>query len=174
MSTRTAHRLLLGILLVALATVMRIVPHPWNLTPVGAVALFSGACFDRKRWSFFVPLVAMFIGDTVIGYHSLMPAIYATFALIVCIGFLLREKRDSPAAVAAGAVASSTIFYLVTNFAVWRTLGTYPQTLSGLMACYLAGIPFYGTMLAGDVLYSALLFATFVWAERRIPQLAPQ
>lgn len=174
MNAQTKSRLLLGILLVAFATLMRVVPHPWNLTPVGAVALFSGACFDRKRWSFFVPLGAMFIGDTFIGYHSLMPVIYATFALIVCIGFMLRERRNSPAAVFAGALASSTIFYLVTNFAVWKMLGTYPETLAGLVACYVAGIPYYGTMLAGDVLYSALLFGTFVWAERRLPQFAPR
>ena len=162
------NRLLLGIFLVALATLMRIVPHPWNLTPVGAVALFSGACFERKRWSFFIPLAAMFVGDTVIGYHSLMPVIYATFALIVCIGLLLRDRRNSPVAVGAGAVASATIFYLVTNFAVWLTLGTYPLTPAGLVGCYVAGIPYYGTMLAGDLVYSALLFGTFVWAERRV------
>jgi len=162
------NRLLLGIFLVALATLMRIVPHPWNLTPVGAVALFSGACFDRKRWSFFIPLAAMFVGDTVIGYHSLMPVIYATFALIVCIGLLLRNRRNSPVAVGVGAVSSATIFYLVTNFAVWLTLGTYPLTPAGLVACYVAGIPYYGTMLAGDLVYSALLFGTFVWAERLV------
>jgi hypothetical protein len=176
MNTRTTSRLLLGIFLVSLATVMRIVPHPWNLTPVGAVALFSGACFDRKRWSFLVPLAAMFVSDTALelmtgqGYHSLMPVIYATFASIVCIGFLLRDRRDSPLAVGAGAVSSATFFYLVTNFAVWITF--YPKTVAGLVACYVAAIPFYGTQLAGDLIYSALLFGTFVWMERRLPYFA--
>ena len=166
------QRLLLAALLVALATIMRVVPHPWNLTPVGAVALFSGACFDRKRWAFAVPLGAMVIGDAFVGFHSLMPAIYATFALIVCIGFLLRSRRDSVAAVGLAAVSSSTIFFLTTNFAVWKLLGTYPQDFAGLVACYVAGLPFYGTMLAGDLIYSALLFGTFVWAERRLPGFA--
>src|SRR5712691_10044262 len=105
-------RFLLAVLLAALSTLMRVVPHPWNLTPVGAVSLFSGACFDRKRWAFTVPLVAMFISDTALelltghGYHSLMPVIYATFALIVILGFALRERRRSPLVVGAGAVSS--------------------------------------------------------------------
>jgi hypothetical protein len=171
-------RLSLGIALVLLCTIMRVLPHPWNLTPVGAVALFSGACFDRKRWAFAVPLAAMFVSDTLLeaftghGYHSLMPVIYATFALIVVLGMILRERRGSPVAVVAGAVTSATIFYVISNFAMWTISALYPKTLAGLIACYVAAIPFYGTMLLGDVLYSALLFGTFVWAERRLPQFA--
>lgn len=172
MNQRTNARLILGIALVVFCTVMRQLPHPWNLTPVGAVSLFSGACFDRRRWAFVVPLTAMFISDSVIGYHSLMPVIYATFALIVVLGMLLRERRRSPGYVAGGAVASATIFYIVTNFAMWTISTLYPKTLAGLIACYVAAIPFYGTMLIGDLLYSALLFGAFVWAERRVPIFA--
>jgi hypothetical protein len=171
-------RLSLAIVLVILCTVTRLVPHPWNLTPVGAVALFSGACFDRKRWAFAVPLAALFASDTFLeiftghGYHSLMPVIYATFALIVIVGMILRDRRDSPVAVASGAVASATIFYIVSNFAMWTISTIYPKTAAGLIACYVAAIPYYGTMLLGDIVYSALLFGTFVWAERRLPQFA--
>jgi hypothetical protein len=171
-------RLSLGIALVILATVMRVLPHPWNLTPIGAVSLFSGACFDRKRWAFTVPLAAMFVSDTLLevftghGYHSLMPVIYATFALIVVLGMILRDRRDSPFAVASGSVASATIFYVVSNFAMWTISTLYPKTVAGLIACYIAAIPFYGTMLLGDLAYSALLFGTFVWAQRRLPQFA--
>ncbi len=172
MNQRTTARFLLAVALVVLSTLMRVVPHPWNLTPVGAVSLFSGACFDRKRWAFTVPLVAMFISDTALelltghGYHSLMPVIYATFALIVILGFALRDRRRSPVAIGAGAVAAATIFYIVSNFAMWTISTMYPKTFAGLIACYAAAIPFYGTMLAGDLVYSALLFGTFVWVER--------
>lgn len=164
-------RFLLAVLLVVLSTLMRVVPHPWNLTPVGAVSLFSGACFDRKRWAFAVPLAAMFAGDTALelltghGYHSLMPVIYATFALIVVLGIFLRDFRRSPLIVGAGAVASATIFYIVSNFAMWTISTIYPHTFSGLIACYVTAIPYYGTMLAGDLVYSALLFGTFVWLD---------
>ena len=171
-------RLLLAVFLVVLGMVLRVIPHPWNLTPVGAVALFSGATFDRKRWSFLLPLMTLFLGDAALelttgyGFHSLMPVVYGTFAVIVIFGLLLRDRRDSPLAVGTGAVASATLFYITTNFAVWASGMTYPMTLAGLIQCYVAGIPFYGTMLAGDLLYSALLFGTFVWAERHVPLFA--
>src|SRR4051812_35634267 len=104
MKQQTLARLLLATALVAIATAMRVIPHPWNLTPIGAVALFSGSSFDRKRWSFAVPLVSLFLSDIVIGFHSLIPVIYATFAASVLIGMLI--KRVTPASVIAGAFAS--------------------------------------------------------------------
>lgn len=179
MTQQTRSRLLLSIGLVALCTAMRIGPHPWNLTPAGAIALFSGASFDRKRWAFLVPLASMFVSDTVLelttshGYHSLMPVVYATFALITVLGMLLRSRRQAPLAVAGGAVGSATLFYVVTNFAMWTISTLYPKTIAGLLTCYIAAIPFYGTMLAGDLLYATLLFGTFVWLERRVPRFAP-
>jgi hypothetical protein len=165
-------RLLLAALLVVTGVALRLVPHPWNLTPIGAVALFSGAAFDRKRWAFLTPLAAMLIGDAVVGFHALMPAVYASFAAIVALGLILRDRRDSPLAVGAGAITGSTLFFLTTNFAVWAQLTTYPKTLAGLAQCYAAGLPYYGNMLAADLIYSALLFGTFVWMERRVPLFA--
>ena len=158
---------------------MRVLPHPWGLTPIGAVALFSGACFDRKRWSFVIPLVSLFISDTVLeittgdGFHILMPVIYGAFAVIVGIGMLMRDRRQSVVVVGSGAFAGATFFYVVSNFAVWTISEVYPKTIAGLAACYVAGIPYYGTGLIADLMYSALLFGTFVWAERRDPRLAP-
>lgn len=171
-------RFLLGLSLVVLATVMRVIPHPWNLTPVGAVSLFSGATFDRNRWAFAIPLGAMFLSDTLLeiftghGYHSLMPVIYATFAVIVLFGMLLRKRRGSPVAVASGAVASATLFFIVTNFAMWTISTIYPHTLAGLVTCFITAIPYYETMLMADLVFSALLFGTFVWLEHRVPQFA--
>lgn len=178
MNRNTPARLVFAALLVVLCTVMRVIPHPWNLTPVGATSLFSGACFDRRRWAFVVPLVALFVSDTVLelltghGYHTLMPVVYATFAIIVAIGMAIRTRRNSAKAVAASAIGGATLFYVVTNFAVWTISTLYPKTLAGLAACYIAGIPYYGTMVLGDLLYAALLFGTFVWAERTFPRLA--
>ena len=178
MNSRTINRLALAVFLVVFATVMRSVPHPWNLTPIGAVALFSGACFDRRRWSFVIPLVALFMSDvfmeitTGYGFHVLMPVIYGSFAVIVVMGIWLRNRRQSVAAVAGGAFAGATFFYIVSNFAMWTISTVYPKTFAGLVACYVAGIPYYGTGLAGDLLYSGLLFGTFVWLERRVPSFA--
>ncbi len=168
----------LAALLVALAVVLRVAPHPWNFAPVGAISLFAGACFDRRRDAFLTPLALMFLSDSLLewftgrGYHALMPVIYATYALITVLGILLRDRRRSMIAVGLGAVASSTLFFIISNFAVWLRSSMYPPTVQGLLACYIAAVPFFGNTLASDVIYSALLFGTFVWAEKTFPRMA--
>jgi len=165
-------RYLFTLLLVIIGVVFRVAPHPWNFAPVGAIALFAGATFDDRRSAFFVPLVTMFIGDLFIGLHSLMPVIYATYALIAVLGMLLRERRHSVAAIGGAAFASATIFFVITNFAVWFMGTTYPKTFDGLVACYIAAIPFFDRTLASDLLFSAIFFGAFALAERRIPAFA--
>ncbi|HEY5949811.1 MAG TPA: DUF6580 family putative transport protein, partial [Kofleriaceae bacterium] len=146
---------------------------PWDFTPTGAIALFAGATFQRRSYAFALPFIALLISDAVIGFHSGMPVVYAAFALSVCIGYWIRERRDSVAAVATAAVASATLFYISTNFWVWAAgHATYDKTFSGLVACYVAAIPFYVNHLAGDLFYSMALFGAFVWTERRFPVFA--
>src|SRR5882762_11652553 len=80
--------------LIILAAVLRIVPHPWNLTPIGGIALFSGAMF-RNRWTaFLLPLASLFAGDVFVGFHKLMLIVYASFAISVAIGRWLCENRS--------------------------------------------------------------------------------
>ena len=88
-------RAMLLIAMILGAAALRLVPHPSNFTPIGALALFAGAQFDEKRWAFIVPLAAMFLSDLVIGFHSGMPVVYLAFAAIVCMGFLLKEKKTA-------------------------------------------------------------------------------
>jgi hypothetical protein len=57
-------------------------------------------------------------------------------------------------------------FFLLTNFGVWAFLNSYPDTRTGLAACYLAGIPFFWNTLAGDAVYVGILFGGFALAER--------
>jgi len=165
-------RFTLSLLLVILGVVCRVAPHPWNFAPVGAIALFAGATFENRRAAFFVPLATMFLGDLVIGLHSGMPVIYATYALIVILGMALRTRRHSMIAVGGAAIASATIFFVFTNFAVWAGGTLYPKTLAGLAACYTAAIPFFDRTLASDLMFSAIFFAAFALGERRIDDTA--
>ena len=164
------YRLVLALGIIALAAALRIAPHPWNFTPVGAMALFSGAVIKNRRLAFVVPLLALFLGDIFIGFHKLMPIVYASFLLSVAIGFWLRDRRT------AGRISAATLFgavqfFLVTNFAVWAFGLSYPRTGAGLVACYVAGIPFFWNTLAGDAVYAVLFFGTFALAERLFPAL---
>ena len=162
------HRTLLALALILLAAALRIAPHPWNFTPVGAMALFSGAVLKDRHLAFPFPLVAVFVGDIFIGFHKLIPVVYASFLINVAIGLWLRDRRTI-ARISLAALFGAIQFFLVTNFAVWQFLQSYPHTASGLLACYLAGLPFFWNTLAGDVLYAALLFGSFAFAERLVP-----
>jgi hypothetical protein len=162
------YRTLLALAIVALAAALRIAPHPWNFTPVGAMALFSGAIFKDRRLAFFVPLLALFAGDIFIGLYKLMPIVYASFLVNVAIGFWLRDRRT------VGRISGATLFgavqfFLVTNFAVWAVGLSYPRNTVGLVACYVAGIPFFWNTLAGDAAYAVLFFGGFALAERLFP-----
>jgi hypothetical protein len=166
------YRTLLALALIVLAAALRIAPHPWNFTPVGAMALFSGAVLKDRRLAFFFPLLALFLGDIFIGFHKLIPIVYASFLVNVAIGLWLRNHRTI-ARITPAILLGAIQFFLVTNFAVWQFLSGYPHTGTGLVACYIAGIPFFWNTLAGDAVYAALLFGGYALAERMLPALRP-
>jgi hypothetical protein len=162
------YRMLLALAIIALAAGLRIAPHPWNFTPVGAMALFSGAIIRDRRLAFFFPILTLFVGD--IGLHRLVPVVYASFLASVAIGFWLRDRR-SVGRITAATLLGAIQFFLVTNFAVWAFGLSYPRNSAGLLACYVAGIPFFWNTLAGDAVYATLLFGGFALAEHLFPAL---
>jgi len=164
------YRTLLALVLIVLAAALRIAPHPWNFTPIGAMALFPGAVLKDRRLAFLFPLVALFAGDLFIGFHELIPIVYTSFLLSVLIGRFLQNRR-TVLRIGAATLLGSAQFFLLTNFAVWWLLNSYPKTASGLAVCYFAGLPFFWNTLAGDAFYATLLFGGFALAERLFPAL---
>lgn len=156
--------------MIVLAAASRLVPHPPNFTPIAAMALFGGAYFGDKRAAFLVPLAAMFLSDLCLGLHSLIPVVYGSFALMVCVGLWLRERKRLMT-IAGCALVNSLLFFITTNFAVWAMGSFYPKTFSGLTACFIAAIPFFGNTIMGDAFYAALLFGGFALAENKFPAL---
>ncbi len=170
----TNHARLLAILCaIVAAAALRLLPHPPNFTPIAAMALFGGAYLGRRGLAFAAPLGALFLSDAIIGFHSYMWATYLGMVLIVLIGWAVRA-RISFLRVGAAAVASSVLFFLLTNFSVWLGSSVYPQTVAGLAACYAAAIPFFQNTLAGDLFFSGLLFGGFALLERVMPALRPE
>jgi hypothetical protein len=158
-----------GIVLAAAA--LRLAPHPMNFAPIGALALFGGAYFSSKRVALAVPLLSLIAGDVFMGFHPLVPFVYASFLVSVAIGFRLRSKKSAPR-VGAATIAGAIQFFLVTNFALWASsIGSFPKTAGGLAACYIAGIPLFWNTLAGDAFYATLFFGGMALAERRFPVL---
>lgn len=167
---------ILGITLSAAA--MRLLPHPPNMTPIAAMALFGGAFFATKRTAFLVPLAAMYLSDLALGFfiydfglfHWFMPFVYASFVMTVCLGFLIKH-RLTPLTMGGAALTGSVLFFIVTNFGVWLVGNVYPKTVAGLLSCYVAAIPFFRNTLVGDVAYTLVLFGGFALAQRYLPVL---
>src|SRR6266851_9871102 len=121
------YRTLLALALIVLAAALRIAPHPWNFTPVGAMALFSGAVLKDRRLAFLFPLVALFVGDIFIGLYKIIPIIYASFLISVAIGLWLRGRR-TVARITLATLLGAIQFFLVSTFAVWQFFGSYQHT----------------------------------------------
>ena len=134
------------------------------------MALLGGACFGKKWLAFVLPLGALLLSDCVLGFHSGMPFVYAAFAVTVCLGFWLRgQRRVIP--ILTAALASSVLFFGITNFGVWIMGDMYLKTPEGLAACYAAAIPFFRNELLGTPFYTAVLFGGFALVERSFPML---
>jgi uncharacterized protein DUF6580 len=168
------------IVLIALVVVVaftRLIPHPINFTPIGALGLFAGAfIIDRRAWV--LPIIALLLSDFFVGFYEpvAMLFVYLGFALSAFIGrFALSEKR-SVLRLGGAAITSATLFFIVSNFGTWMSGSLYPMSLAGLIECYVMAIPFYGNTLLGDLFYVVVLFGIYegfqVWLQKRhIPQV---
>jgi hypothetical protein len=153
------------------AAALRLVPHPPNFSPIAAMALFAGAYMPRKLLAFVAPFGALILSDIALGgFYPGMNFVYLSFALTVLIGWAV-ASRKTPLTIGAAAVAGSILFFILTNFGMWLFSGIYPVTQAGLIACYVAAIPFFQNTLAGDLFYTALLFGGFALAERMLPAI---
>lgn len=142
----------------ALTVAGRLVEHAPNFTPVGALALWSGAYLPR-RYMLAVPLGVMLATDWLIGFYNpiVMAAVYLCFALSTLLGSQLRQ-RISVGPIALSTVAGSLLFFIFTNFAVWLESDWYSRSLTGLVQCYLLAVPFFRNTLTGDVVFSTAFF----------------
>jgi hypothetical protein len=163
-------RLIALLAAIAAAAALRLVPHPPNFSPIDAMALFSGAYVGRRLLAFAAPLAALLLSDLVLGFYPGMLFQYAAVILIVLLS-TLALSRVTVLRLAAAAIASSVLFFAISNFGVWAVSGMDAHTPAGLGACYLAAIPFFQNTIAGDLFYAALLFGGFALAEHFVPRL---
>ena len=169
-----------------LTIVIRIMPHPANFSPVGALGLFGGG--KLRSWhAFTLPLAVMIASDfglwLLTGFdgnysplHISRAYVYASFLIYVAIGVWLLRERASFGRLLGACFLGSLQFFVVTNFFEWllQPLQSfallpaefrYPRDLSGLLACYAAAIPFlqadfpwslHAFAMLGDPRYGAL------------------
>ena len=161
----------LGIL--AVGFLARLAPHPANVTPVVALAIFGGSMLPAG-WAVALPLATLILSDVAIGLHQVIAFTWLSFAAIGLLGRWV-AYRPSTGRILSASLVASVGFFLVTNFGVWW-LGDggrmYPRTLEGLWTCYVAALPFFRNSLIGDLAYTAGFFGLYRMASHEPRRLA--
>lgn len=167
--------------LVALSVIVRLAVDggmlPYNFAAVGAAAMFAGFMLRSRAWALAVPVLAMLVSNALIGGYSLgvMVLVYAALVLPVFLGRWIVRRESKGVALAAwlggGSVVSALAFYILTNGAVWAFTPWYETTLSGLIRCYVAALPFFKWTLASNLLFTGLFFGAWALVSQasRVP-----
>ncbi len=167
------------LLLVLIAALYRIIPgRPYGFAPQWAMAVFAGAVIKDKKWALIIPVLSMFISDLLYqvlyiggvtnmqGFYEGQWQNYILFTLLVFVGFAIKKLNVLQIAIAS--LAAPTLYFIISNFLVWESNGITrgldrPKTFNGLMLCYSDGIPFYKTSILATLVFSAILFGTFIF-----------
>ncbi len=158
------------IVLIFVAVLCRMLNHPVNFTPLGAMMLFGGVQAKRFKLSILIPFAALFLSDLYLNnfmYHSEQwtwfykgaPWVYGAFVLVFLIGRIFQPKLGLKLAFTA--ISGSIVFFLVTNFAVWYGSTMYTQDTAGLVQCFVAALPFFQNSIFGDLIYSFAIFGIY-------------
>jgi hypothetical protein len=147
-----------------------------NFTPIGAMALFGGAYFNRPLRAFLLPLLTLWISDLFLdrlvyfqGWKWFYPGFYwtyAAFALMTLTGRLLLKKIHAGNLLLACGL-SVLIHWILTDYGDWLAYPPALHTWAGWWACLLVAIPYEGQLLASTLVYSALFFGVLAWRSRR-------
>ena len=170
-------------MLILLAAMSRLLPHPPNFAPIGGMTLFGVAYYSKRHWAFIIPIIAMWISDLVLNnviYGQYFPHFvwfyqgcfftYGSFILIGLLGLFLLKKINAQNLFITSLLAS-VVFFALSNFGVWFSTTIYPKNISGLIGCYIAGLPFFKNTILGDLVYTSVLFGSFEYAQHKIPSL---
>jgi hypothetical protein len=148
-----------------------------NFSPLGAMALFGGACFNSRWKAALLPVGTLFLSDVILQqtvyakYSSGLLYggwmwVYGAFLLMVIAGrLLLRQLTVSRFFLSV--VVTVLIHWLVTDFSVWMGSKIYAQNLGGYINCLIAAIPFELRFLTGTLVYGAVLFGGILLLQQR-------
>jgi len=152
-------------LLIAVGIIARVLPHTWNFAPVGGLGLYAGAYFNpRIAWA--VPLAVLVVSDLFLGFYGTAEMVFTYLGFLAgpLLGRLLLARRRSFMRFGAAVFIAATVHFAVSNIGSWLTL--YPQTLQGLIDCYVLALPFYTATLFGDAVFAAILFGCHEFVQR--------
>jgi len=144
-------------LLTLSAVITRWIPHPSNFTALLAVAIFAPVVLS-PRLAIAVVLTSVLLSDLLLGFHSLVPVVYASLLALVFVGQMIPQNQTSMkrwTGMAIGGFLGSALFFITTNLAVWAFSGMYPLTENGLVTCFMLALPFFNNSLVSTFIYLA-------------------
>lgn len=131
------------------------------------MALFAGSVIADRRISYLLPLVAMGLTDLYFGLHFSILPVYLCFMFTVFIG--AKTNSENPLKILFSSLASSFVFFLITNLPFWYAdLSLYSLDFKGTMESYTMALPFFGNQIAGDLIYTGLLFGSFYVIRKNV------
>lgn len=148
-------------LILILVCISRMIPHPFNFSPVGSVFLMSPLIFTNKKWSLVISFLPLIISDFLIGkfiYGSkdvLYEGFYWVYITYFVIWFYSLMSKQN---IMAKSIIGSLIFFFITNGSCWINSSFYPQNMNGFIECLIAGIPFYSNTLLSFIFYSGIIY----------------
>lgn len=172
--------ILVFILLIVVGALFRVIPgRPLGFAPHIAMALFGGAVIKDKKWAFALPVFSLFLSDLLYhflyindlagtpGFYEGQWVNYVLFVVVTMLGFLMRNLRLGT--LISFFFMAPTVFFLLSNFAVWIGRGGYqrPLTFQGLMQCYADGLPFYRGALLATFAFGVVLFGLYTVLRRK-------
>ena len=157
--------------LLLIVVISAVLPHPANVTPIGALGLFAGT-YIRKQGFLLLPVVAAIFADlTTVGVYSvlIMFFVYSGHLVSALCGRYLVRDRALVARLPIAIVATSIGFYLVSNLSNWWVY--QPHNWAGIVECYTLGLPYLARTLFGNVLYSSLFFGVFKLMQQALSKI---
>ena len=151
--------------LILILALSRLIPHPYNFSPMLAVGIFSGFYFRQFYLGLFIVIFSMFIGDLFLGFHSTMFFTYISLAVAVLIGLYVKHFKFTE--ILFSGLASSVCFFIITNFGAWLTLEMYTKNFAGLLQSYVMAIPFFHNTLISTFVYLFVLKLLFDLAVKK-------
>ncbi|WP_428307339.1 DUF6580 family putative transport protein [Lacipirellula sp.] len=175
MNRETRRDLLIFALLLAFGVVGRWAEPAWNFTPLAAVTALGAFYFRSWLPAILLPSTLLVVSDLMLPSHDawqVQLSVHLMAIVPLMLGRAARNQEGWRRAAFWGmcGFVPATMFYLVTNFAVWASKSLYAPTVAGLMESYAKALPFYRTMLAGDVCYIALMTGCLAAAHLLQPQ----
>jgi hypothetical protein len=159
-----------------LGVIARVIPHPANVSPMTSISLFGGAKLSRGM-AFLLTFATLIASDLLLslvyGHEAFGPWTFFTYSGFAAIVFAGSFLKNSAALRTIGfLLGSSLFFWLWTNFGIWATgqYGLYPRNLEGLVACYVAALPFLRNALLGDLAWGAVFFLGFEGVRALAPR----